>query len=290
MKKELRYSGYLLLASFLWGLSFAGQAAGMDHIGPFLFNALRYLLGGLVLLPLCALRRVKFKKEWFAVGISLGTVLFIASSLQQVSLLWTSAGKAGFITSFYLILVPLFSVFLGRKVEFRLWIAVLTAIFGLYLISVKSGFNIGRGELLVFIGSFFFAAHILIVDRYAPEVDAGALSAIQFFTAAAYSFPVALFREPVAGADIVKAGPAILFVGIFSCGIAYTLQILGQKHCRPTIASLIMSLESVFSVLGGWLVLHEVLNLREGIGCLLMMAAVILTQIPSRKLKEKSPA
>lgn len=275
-------------AAVIWGVSFVAQSAGMEYVGGFTFNCVRSLLGGIVLLPGLLMRKSegqgnfwKRNQALFKGGICCGVVLGLASNLQQQGIRYTSVGKAGFITALYIVLVPIFGLFLHKKVGRLVWAGLLFAVAGLYFLCIDGQFTVGRGDLLMLLCAAVFAVHILVVDHFAPLVNGVALSCVQFFTCGVLSgIPMLLFErvriEALAGAAV-----PILYAGIMSCGVAYTLQILGQKNTNPTVASMILSLESVVSVLAGQLILKQSLTGRELLGCALMFVAVVLAQIKS---------
>lgn len=288
---RLKNGVMLFLTAFIWGTAFVAQSVGLDYLGPFTFNGVRSLIGGVALLPcIWILHRVNGKsrneggvKELLIGGLACGILLFAASSLQQIGLKYTSAGKAGFITAFYIVIVPVLGVFLHKKIGWKIWLAVVLALAGLYFLCITESFTIGKGDILVFLCALVFAVHILVIDYYAPKVDGVMLSCIQFFVCGILSIPFMLAMETPKLTAMVDAWMPLLYAGVLSCGVAYTLQILGQKNVNPAIASLILSLESCFSVLAGWIVLGEKLLLRESAGCLLMFAAIILAQLPEKK-------
>lgn len=291
-----KYKGnlYLLLTAMIWGSALVAQSVSMDLIGPFTFQCMRSILGALVLLPVIAVfsRRedgaagaAGGRRDQWVGGLLCGCVFFVAGSLQQIGLCYTSPGKAGFITALYIVLVPIAGIFFGKRAGWNVWTGVLLALVGLYLLCVTESLSIGLGDLLVFFSSIAFAAHILVIDHYSPKVDGVKLSCMQFAVNAVLSgVGMLLFEQPSPGA-IAACWLPICYTGILSCGLAYTLQIIGQKYTDPTIASLLLSLESVFSVLFGWLLLREGLSLRELAGCVLMFAAIMLAQItpPARR-------
>jgi drug/metabolite transporter (DMT)-like permease len=306
MSKKFRGNTMLFTTALIWGTSFVAQKAGMDYIGPFTFNGLRSLLGALVLIPVILIMDAQRKKNstqnklekdstedkleknssrktLFIGGLSCGLVLFIGSTLQQHSLLFTTVGKVGFITALYIVIVPILGLFIGRKVRPVLWFCVALATVGLYLLCIKEDFSIGKGDLLVIACAFGFALHILVIDHFSPKTDGIKLSCIQFFVCGVLSIPFMFLFETVDWSNILDCWLQISYVGVMSCGVAYTLQILGQKYTEPTIASLILSLESVFAVIFGILLLHEQISGREIIGCLIMFSAFLLAQLPSRK-------
>ena len=298
MGKKLQGTMMLLLTALIWGSSFVAQRAGMEYIGPFTFNGIRSLIGGLVLIPVIFLfskeknaelteaEKKAGKKTLLLGGILCGIVLFAASSLQQIGMVYTTAGKAGFITALYIVLVPILGVFIRKKVKPIVWLCVILAVAGLYLLCMTDGLSLGQGDLLVLLCAFAFSIHILVIDYFAPRTDGVALSCIQFFVCGILSlFPMFLAETPVWSA-ILDCWIPILYAGVLSCGVAYTLQILAQKHTDPTVASLLLSLESVFAAIAGAIILHEQLAPRELAGCVLMFAAIIIAQLPSKTERE----
>lgn len=296
MSKQLKGSLLLLLTAMIWGASFVAQSVSMDLIGPFTFQCIRSILGAAVLLPVIAVldkingtparaRTSEQRNNQRKAGLVCGAIFFIACNLQQLGMCTTSAGKAGFITAMYIVLVPIAGLFLKKKAGWNIWIGVTIALCGLYLLCITDGFRINTGDLLILLCAFAFTAHILAIDHFSPFVDGVRLSCTQFAVNAVLSgICMFLFESPSVDTILACALP-IAYSGICSCGIAYTLQIIGQKYTRPTIASLLMSLESVFAVLFSWLLLDESLSAREGIGCVLMFAAIVLAQIPIRSKK-----
>ena len=305
MKKKTIISSLLLfLAACIWGVAFVAQSVGMDYMGPLTFNSVRFLIGGTVLLPLIYaqghIRKSAAslhvpraadgqKKETGTAltlkgGICCGLAICSASVFQQLGIQDTSVGKAGFITTLYIILVPLFGLFMHKKIPGKVWIAAAAAAVGLYLLCITEGFAVGKGDLLVFVCAVLFSVHILVIDYFSPKADGVILSCIQFYTAGILCGVGALLKEQPAWNQLVQGMIPILYAGIMSCGVAYTLQIIGQKELEPTVASLILSMESVVSVLAGWLLLGQSLTVKELAGCALVFAAVILVQIqPAEK-------
>ena len=284
----------LLLTAFIWGTAFVAQSVGMDYLEPFTFNGVRCLIGAIALLPCIwffnrgkekenKINDENAKRDLIKGGIACGILLFAASSLQQIGLVYTAAGKAGFITAFYIVLVPVFGIFLHKNIGWIVWTAVAIALAGLYFLCITEAFTIGVGDIYVLLCALIFSVHILVVDHYAPKVDGVKLSCIQFLVAGIVSIPFMLILESPKMGNMMTSWFPLIYAGVFSCGIAYTLQILGQKNVNPAIASLILSLESCFSVLSGWVILGERLSARETIGCIMMFAAIILAQIPDKK-------
>ena len=300
MKKEkipVRNSLLLLLTATIWGVAFVAQSVSMDYIGAFTFNAVRSLIGSLTLLPVIwILGRTKSTEETSRTqtaserrtlitgGICCGILLCLASNFQQFGIKYTTVGKAGFITACYIIIVPVIGIFLKKKCSPFIWIAVLLSLCGLYLLCLTpgEGFAIGKGEFLVLICALLFSLHILVIDHFSPLVDGVKMSCIQFFVCGILSgIPALLFENPDLS-GILAARIPILYAGIMSCGVAYTLQIVGQKNMNPTVASLILSLESCISVIAGWIILGQHLSGREIGGCVLMFGAIILAQLPQK--------
>lgn len=280
----------LLLTATIWGVAFVAQSVGMDYVEPFTFNGLRNLLGALVLLPViygmsgkkaAAVEKKDTRTLWLG-GVLCGLCLCVASSLQQIGIQYTTAGKAGFLTAMYIIMVPVFGLFLKKKCSPFVGISIVLATVGLYLLSIKEGFNIGKGDIYVILCAVVFSMHILVIDYFAPKCNGVKLSCIQFLVCGVLCSVIALVVEEPTLSGILAAWLPIAYAGVMSCGVAYTLQIIGQKGMNPTVASLILSLESVISVLAGWLLLHQTLSAREIIGCMIMFAAIILAQLPAK--------
>ena len=279
----------LLLTAFVWGTAFVAQSEGMEYIGPFTYNALRTLLGGIVLIPVIAVFRHKGAERCdtgqkgsatVVGGIVCGIVLFIASSFQQAGIASTTVGKAGFVTALYIIIVPLIGLFLGNKPKPVVWLCAAGALTGFYLLCIGKGFIISKGDLLVLAGAFFFAVHIIVIDKFNDRgADGMVMSCLQFFTAGLIMLVcMFVFEDPVP-ADIYDARLTIIYTGVMSCGVAYTLQILGQRRTEPALATMIMSLESVFAALSGRLILKERLSAKELCGCTLVFASVMAAQL-----------
>ncbi len=295
--KEVSSAILLFLAAFIWGVAFVAQSVGMDYVGPFTFNGCRFLLGGLVLTPFAVIREGKYrrsklyinmtedeqkehKRTTFWGGLGCGVAICIASCFQQMGMLYTSVGKAGFITALYIVLVPVAGIFMKKKASGIVWVGVVLAAIGFYFLCITESFTIAYGDVLIFLCAVCFTFHILIIDYFAPKADGVALSCIQFWFSGIVCMGIALFKETPEFSAIIAATIPILYAGVMSCGVAYTLQIIGQKNMKPAVASLILSLESVISVLAGWVILKEVLTKRQLLGCVLVFSAVILAQIP----------
>lgn len=286
----------LLLVAAIWGLAFVAQRVGMEYVGPFTFNGVRFLLGGLSLLPLLFIYRQPDKslsksfKDALLPGLLAGTVLFIASSLQQIGLISTTAGKAAFITSLYLVLVPIVGIFVGQTTSISTWLGCILAVVGLYFLCVKETSAIQSGDLWELLGALFWAFHILIIGHFSRRVDALQLSWLQTVTCACLSLITALMTESIAIEPLLAAALPIVYGGVCSVGIAYTLQIIGQKNAPPAAAAIIMSLETVFAVIGGFLLIGETMDLAEILGCALMLSGVIISQLPGRSAKSANQA
>ena len=296
----------LLLTAFIWGVAFVAQSVGMNYIGPFTFNCVRSLIGGLVLIPLIfilkkvnkekeeitvlafgkeALRQEKglYRKNTILGGICCGFFLAVASSFQQFGIMHTTVGKAGFITALYIVIVPVLGIFLKKKVRPVVWISSFIAIAGFYMLSISGQVSINKGDILVLVCAILFSLHILVIDYFSPRGDSVAISCIQFLTSGVLcGIGMFAFEQPQMS-QILDAYVPVLYAGVMSCGVAYTLQIVGQKNMDPSVASLILSLESVFSALAGWLILKQKLSPKELVGCVLVFAAVLLAQMPQKK-------
>jgi drug/metabolite transporter (DMT)-like permease len=292
-KKQLGNSLLLLLTATIWGSAFVAQSVGMEHVGPFTFTFSRSIIGGMVLLP-CILLLGKWKKgfatkvEWIG-GICCGIALCVASNFQQVGMQYTTVGKAGFITALYVVLVPIFGIFMKKRVSLLIWGCVAVSVAGLYLLCMPAGaFVLAFGDLLVLLCAVLFSVHILVIDHFSPKGDGVVISCIQFFTCGILSgIPMLFFEHPSVG-SMLDAKWSILYAGVLSSGVAYTLQVVAQKNVNPTVASLIMCLESVVAVLAGWIILGQGMSSREVWGCLLMFAAIVVAQLPvPEKTKER---
>lgn len=289
MNKKLRGNLLLVLTAFIWGVAFVAQTVGMDYVGPFTFGFTRYILGGCVLIPVILFRdrisgisEAEDKRTLFIGGACCGIALFVGSTLQQFGILYTTAGKAGFITALYIVIVPFLGIFMGKMAGKRLWVSVFLVAAGMYFLCINEEFRIGRGELLVFLCAFAFAGHILVIDHFSEKVNGVKMSCVQFFVCGILSAVGMLLFETPSAAAVTGAWIPILYAGVMSSGVAYTLQIVAQKDTDPTVASLIMSLESVFAVLAGWVLLGQKLSLKEILGCVLAFAGIILAQLPEK--------
>ena len=282
----------LVLTALIWGCAFVAQSVGMDFVGPFTFNMARFLIGAIVLLPVIwfmdrqrktGAEKGAGQKTLIIGGICCGIALAVASTLQQWGILFTTVGKAGFITAMYIVIVPLLGIFIGKKVRPLIIGCVAIAVVGFYFLCMTESLRLGLGDFLVLLCAIAFSIHILVIDHFSPKVDGVKMSAIQFLTAAIISaVPTLLWEQPVF-TEILQAWQPVLYAGVMSCGVAYTLQIIAQKNADPTVASLLLSLESVFSVLAGWVLLGQGLRLKEMFGCVLIFCAIILAQLPEKK-------
>ncbi|MCH5249690.1 MAG: DMT family transporter [Lachnospiraceae bacterium] len=293
----------LFLTAVIWGIAFVAQSVGTEYVEAFTFNFIRCMIGGLTLIPCIFLMDKlntrkksedthssgsttdgdKTRRTLLIGGFFCGVILFVASNLQQLGIQYTGAGKAGFITAMYIVLVPILGIFLKKTIGINIWISVLLAVAGLYLLCITEGFSVGRGDILELLCALVFSIHILVIDYFSPKVDGVKMSCIQFFVCGLFSGICMLIFETPDIHSIMQTWLPILYAGVMSCGVAYTLQILGQKGMNPTVASLILCLESVVSVIAGWILLGQNLSRRELAGCVLMFAAIVLAQLPKRE-------
>lgn len=292
MTNKLKGTLSLLFATAIWGSTFVAQSVGVEKIGPFTFLAGRCILAVVVLLPFIYFKNksnftaiLKDPRLW-KVGAICGIALFVATALQQFGLIYTTAGKSGFITAMYIVLVPIFGLFLTKKPPFSVILSVIIAAFGLYFLSGSGFTSINIGDLLTLGCAAAFAVQILLLDRYAGDLNCVALNMVQALVCAVISGVMTAFTETVVVADFVDCWLPLAYAGILSMGVAYTLQIVGQRHLDPSTASVLMSFESVFAVLSGWLILHEALSPTELLGCVLVFVAIMIPQIPFYKLKK----
>ncbi|MBE6068179.1 MAG: DMT family transporter [Clostridium lundense] len=290
--KRLRANMLLLLTAAIWGFAFAAQRVGSQYLGAFTFNGIRFALGTISLLPLIVYFDMKKKsdssnknnievnaKKIIVPGVLVGAILFAGSTLQQIGLIYTTAGKASFITGLYMVAVPIIGIFLGHKIGKNSWVGVGLAVAGLYLLSVNENFSISYGDLLEVIGSVFWAVHILTIDYFSNKVDSLKLSCIQCATCSFLSLISALIFEQITMSGISKALIPILYGGFLSVGVAYTLQVVAQKDAKPSHAAIILSMESVFGAVGGAVLLGEIMSTRGYIGCILILGGILISQI-----------
>ncbi len=298
--KNLLGTAQLMLAAFIWGSAFVAQSAGMEHIGPLTFASVRFFLGAIILVPLIFIRdRMAAKrpayhpaenssfKSLLVSGIICGLLLTVASCLQQYGLLYTTVGKAGFITTLYVIFVPICGLFFKERPSINVWLAVIIAIIGLYLLCMSESLSLSLGDGLVLLCAIVYTAHIVVVGKVSPGLDPIKLSCIQFLTVGLITLIPALIFEAPSLPSIAKAWISIAYAGVLSSGVAFTLQVVAQRHTDATIAAITMSFESVFAVLSGAVVLGQLPSLKEAIGCVVMFIAIILAQLPPLKCKKK---
>lgn len=299
---DLRSNTILLFTAGIWGFAFVAQRLGMDHVGPFTFNAMRFLLGAFSLIPimLWGQRRrgagvrptaIRMDTRTMVLGGGLaGIVLFLGASLQQIGVKYTTAGKAGFITGLYVIIVPMLALFWGERAGRGTWLGATAATVGLYFLSVTESVTIAYGDFLVLLGAFFWASHVHVISRFSRRIYPITLAFLQFVVCSAVSFVAAFVFETVELQRVLDAAPPILYTGLMSVGIGYTLQVVGQRDAHPAHAAIILSLEAVFAVLGGWLVLGETLTLRGVLGCAFMLAGMLASQLygGGRRLRSSS--
>ncbi|MGN1088875.1 MAG: DMT family transporter [Huintestinicola sp.] len=291
MKNTMKGNIMLLICALIWGSAFVAQSEGMNYVEPFTYMAARYVLGGAVLIPFILIsgrkngEKVTYdRKMSFVGGLICGVILFAASAFQQFGIKYTSAGKAGFITALYIIIVPMIGFFLGRKTSPKVWICAAAALAGFYLLCVKEGFTVSAGDMLVLICAVLFSFHIMAVDGFNEKnADPVLMSCVQFFAVSALSAVGMLITEQPSWDSIISAAVPILYAGVLSSGVAYTLQAVGQKYTTPSAAAMLMSLESVFAAVFGCLLLHETLSGKELLGCAAVFAAVIAAQLPMEK-------
>jgi len=295
MTRSFRADCLLMLTSIIWGCAFVAQRLGMDFVGPFTFNGVRFALGGLVLWPLILRLAAQRTNELYRPapprrmvfgGVALGLVLFVGATLQQVGIVYTTAGKAGFITGLYVVLVPIIGLAMRQKTGWGTWLGALLAVVGMYLLSGQGLMSLATeesfGDLLVLVSAFFWAGHVLLVGRLSPGMDAAdavKLSSIQFLTCAVLSLASALVYEDMTMPGVLSAAWPILYGGLMSVGVAYTLQVVAQRDAKPANAAIILSLESVWAAAAGWLLLGEVMSLAGLVGCGLMLTGMLLSQL-----------
>lgn len=299
MSKRIKGTIQLTLTSLIWGIAFVAQSVGMDYVGPWTFNCVRAVLAAVFLIPVAvittklseknndtatsdAAKKDRFRYTVIA-GILSGLCLSSASLFQQYGIIETSVGKAGFITALYIIIVPFLSIFLKKKIGLNQWISALIAVAGFYIMSISGLEKINHGDLLLLVCAFLFSAQILVIDHFVDRINPVAMSCVQFFVAAIVCSIGMFALEAPTFDSLMQAKIPILYAGIMSSGVAYTLQIIGQKNLPPTPASLLMSLESVFSALAGFVILHQLLSAKEILGCVLVFAGVIISQLPAGK-------
>ena len=302
MSKQTRHCFLLLLAAFIWGLAFVSQSKGMDYMGPLTFNGVRSLIGAFVLtIYLCIKRKAEGEKarklDWpltIKAGVLCGLALTTASALQQYGIMTTTVGKAGFITTLYIIFVPIAGIFFRKKVPGVVWLGAVMAAVGMYLLCMTESLRLGTGDILIFLCAIVFTAHILLVDKYAPQTDGVVISCIQFTVCGIICTGGALLFEHPTFGQLAGGIGSLLYAGVLSCGVAYTLQIVGQDGVNPTVAAVLLSLESVFATIAGWvcykigfLTTDQTMTARQVAGCAIVFAAVILVQLPAKWFERK---
>lgn len=296
MNKELRSSLLLLLTAMIWGFAFVAQRVGMDHLEAFTYNGIRFGLGSLSLIPVIKIFEKSNRDDLDSIldddktsiikyGAIAGSVLFVGATLQQVGLMYTTAAKAGFITTLYIVIVPILGLFIKQKSSPNIWIGAVVATIGLYFLSINENLTIGFGDLLQLIGAVFWAIHIIIIGFFTRKVNSLKLSSIQFATCSLLSFMVAFIYEDIQMANIIKAIVPVLYGGLMSVGIAYTLQVVAQRHAKASHAAIAMSMESVFAAIGGILLLGEELPARGFVGCILMLMGMLISQADNFNIK-----
>lgn len=301
--KRLVANMLLLLTAAIWGFAFVAQRVGSQYVGAFTFNGIRFALGSISLIPLIIYfdKRKKSNssiesnveinaKKSILPGVLVGIALYAAATLQQIGLIYTTAGKASFITGLYMVFVPIIGIFLKHRIGKNSWLGVIIAVVGLYLLSVNENFSISFGDLLEVIGAIFWAIHILTIDYFSSKMEALKLSCIQFATCSFLSLITALIFEHITMSGISQALVPILYGGLLSVGVAYTLQVVAQKNAKPSHAAIILSMESVFGAIGGTLLLGEIMSTRGYIGCILMLGGILVSQVkfyPKKVISEK---
>jgi len=286
-KKTLHADLLLLLTGAIWGFAFVAQRVGMDHVGPFTYNAIRFAIGSASLIPLIIFTGKKDSEELpggdgraiLVGGIMAGVILFAGASLQQAGLVYTTAGNAGFITGLYVVMVPLLGLFWRQRPELGTWLGAILAVIGLYFLSITAQFTISFGDFLVLLSAFFWAGHVLLIGWLSPRMNSLKLASAQFAVCSFLSFLVAFSMEAVSMTGILQATIPILYGGLFSVGVAYTLQVVAQRHTHPAHSAILLSLEGVFAALGGWLLLNEILTMRALFGCALILSGMLISEL-----------
>ncbi|MEF2144250.1 MAG: DMT family transporter [Desulfovibrionaceae bacterium] len=279
----------LLITALIWGTAFVFQKTGMDYLGPFSFNGIRFVLGSVALTPLvifslkrtapAAYQQQRGSGIYFWGGALAGCVLFGGAALQQIGIMTTTAGNAGFITGLYVVITPIMGLLFRQRPGWGTWLGASLAVVGLYLLSIQQDMSISQGDLYVLVGAFFWSAHMILIGWLAPRMNPLALAQAQFMVCGLLSLSVALCTETITWHAVLGAGDAILYCGLMSTGVAYTLQVVAQQEADPAHASIILSLEAVFAAVAGWIVLSELLGMREMAGCGLMLAGMLLSQL-----------
>lgn len=294
MKIKIKSTVLLFLTAIIWGFAFVAQRVGADYVGTFTFNGIRFLLGSFSLIPVIFIfEREEYNKKkmlkTLAVSLAAGTILFIAASLQQYGVVLTgSAGKAGFLTGLYTVLVPVIRFLMGKKTDILTFVGAFFAVGGLFLLCMTGDkLTFGKGDIVLIIGAVFWALHILIIDKFVNEISPLKFSMLQFFVCGLISMVIAVFTETIEITAVKSALVPILYGGLMSVGVAYTCQILGQKDADPTFASIVFSTESVFSAIGGAIILHEIMSGRGYLGCVLIFIGIVLSQLNLKEIRKK---
>lgn len=296
MNRNLKGSLILILCAFIWGMAFSAQSTATDYIGSFTFVFLRSLITSIVLFAVYPILRKggtskqndeTSKKQYLGLGALLGAILFSAMSLQQIGIAYTTAAKSGFVTALYIVIIPLVGLFMGKRIEKKVGFGVVISLIGMAMLCLKDDLSINIGDLITLGCAFVLSFHIIFVDKYAGGMNAILLSAIQFGASALCALPFMLALETISFANILACSTSILYAAVCSGAIGYTLQMIGQKYTEPTLASLLMCLESVFAAIGGWILLGEALAVREIFGCLLMLSASVIAQLPDKNVLRK---
>ena len=295
MKIKIKSTVLLFLTAIIWGFAFVAQRVGADYVGTFTFNGIRFLLGSFSLIPVILIfEREEYNKKkmlkTLAVSLAAGTILFIAASLQQYGVVLTgSAGKAGFLTGLYTVLVPVIRFIMGKKTDILTFVGAFFAVGGLFLLCMTGDkLTFGKGDIVLIIGAVFWALHILIIDKFVNEISPLKFSMLQFFVCGLISMVIAVFTENIEITAVKSALVPILYGGLMSVGVAYTCQILGQKDADPTFASIVFSTESVFSAIGGAIILHEIMSGRGYLGCVLIFIGIVLSQLNLKEIRKKT--
>lgn len=286
MKKRITGSLGLLLTACIWGFAFVAQTVGCGNIGCFTFMTARSYIGGLILIPVILFLKNTgiihgkiLNRKSIIAGVACGICLFVASSFQQLGLMRSTVSESSFITALYVLIVPILGIFVGKKVSIKLWIAVAIALVGMWLLCMSDSFSLSLGNILLLCGSLSFAVHIIVIDHFSPTANGVVIACIQFFTCAVLATVAMLITENTPMVEVMSNWMPILYAGLLSSGVAYTLQIVCQKNVDPTPASIIMSMESVFGAIGGWLLLGQTLDIRQIVGCVLMFGAIVFAQL-----------
>lgn len=297
MRSNIKGSLILILCSLIWGMAFSAQSAATDYMGPFTFVCIRFTITSIVLFAAYPLFRKKdkkndapvhSKKSYLILGSVIGAILFAACALQQAGIAYTTAAKSGFVTALYIVMIPIIGIFMGKRIGKSVWLGVVIALVGLCMLCLKDDLTINIGDVITLGCAFVFSFHIIVIDKYAGDMNSILLSAIQFGVGALLALPIMLLTETPVLRNILDCWVSIIYAAVFSGAIGYTLQMIGQKYTEPTLASLVLCLESVFAALGGWILLGEGLTPRELVGCVLMLSASVIAQLPEKQKKRNA--